>query len=125
METGPELALPRRALQTDLVQRIRPTLLLTILFGCLLGIPSTSDAEASKVPSCVRAKHHARYLGFAWDHVVTILNDCKKGAACVVTTSANPDPIDVQVEAKTSKSVLTYRANPSREFTYELSCSLR
>lgn len=102
--------------------RFAGTLLLAV--GALVAAPTTGAAESSDVPVCVHARAEARYIGFAYDHFVHIRNDCKQTAACTVTTNINPDPIDVRVAAGRTRSVLTYRASPAREFTYTLRCSL-
>jgi hypothetical protein len=96
--------------------------LLAFAVGILVGTPTTSAAGSS--PSCVQARAEARYLGFAYDHWVHVHNACEKPVACTVSTNVNPDPIDFDVPAAETRSVLTFRANTSSQFTYDLSCSL-
>ena len=93
-------------------------------FLALVGTPTTGAAEPAQTPACVQARDEARYIGFAYDHWVHIRNTCGAAADCSVSTNVNPDPVDVRVPAGEGRSVLTFRANPSRRFTIKMSCTL-
>jgi hypothetical protein len=56
------------------------------------------------------------------DHLVHISNGCPKVVACRVTTSVNPEPIDVDVPPGTTADVLTFRGSPARTFEASVSC---
>jgi hypothetical protein len=104
--------------------RLAPLLLaLPTLLG-VLASPPGALANQGKTPSCIQSRPEARYLGFAWDHFVLVQNTCDQSAVCSVSTSANPDPIAFTVPSSETRAILTFRANPSREFTYDLRCTL-
>ncbi|HEY6728537.1 MAG TPA: hypothetical protein VI197_31215 [Polyangiaceae bacterium] len=88
-------------------------------------IPSTSEpATADPSLSCVDYRAEARYSGVGYDHLVHISNQCDKSARCDVSTSVNPDKVQVVVASKATETVLTWRGSPAREFTAAVSCRL-
>ncbi len=105
------------------MSRLAPLLLALPALVGVLATPPLAIANPGKTPSCIQSRPEARYLGFAWDHFVVVRNTCDKSAACSVSTSANPNPIAFTVPASETRAILTFRANPSREFTYDLRCS--
>jgi hypothetical protein len=79
---------------------------------------------AAEFPPCISVNAYARYGAYGYDHLVTIDNGCDKPAECVVTTSANPQPIGVRVEAETRETVVTFRGSPASEFRAHVRCVL-
>lgn len=89
-----------------------------------LFCPVSNASAETATPSCVKHQGHARYQGFAWDHIVSIRNECEKAVACTVTTSANPEATNADVPARQEQHVVTFLGSPSRDFTYDLTCRL-
>ncbi len=105
--------------------RFSPWAALTAAIAALLvGTPATHASKPPGTPACIQARPQARYVGFAYDHVVHIHNGCQPDAACSVTTNVNPEPVHARIPSGERRSVLTFRASPSRQFTYELRCTL-
>jgi hypothetical protein len=64
----------------------------------------------------------ARFDGGAYDHWITVLNDCGAPIHCSVWTDVNPNPQVVPIEPGQSVAVLTFRASPARIFTPQVVC---
>lgn len=78
----------------------------------------------SALPACIVVRATARPTVGGYNHWVFIENDCKKPAACDVTTSVNPSTMTVAVKAGTTADVLTYRKSPERKFVPYVTCTL-
>lgn len=90
-----------------------------------LRVAEDGPAKAPSLPACVKVKAYARYGAYGYDHLVQIDNGCTKTAACRVTTDVNPEPIEVEVGAASSETVVTFRGSPASEFKADVRCRLR
>jgi hypothetical protein len=82
-----------------------------------------ADGERSPVPgNCVKVSTEARYAAYAYDHVVTLESGCDQAMRCEVSTDVNPTPSTVELARGETKSVLTYRGSPAREFKANVEC---
>ena len=96
---------------------------LPFVLGILVAATSAGHAAAPPTAqSCVQARGEARYLGFAYDHWVHLTNRCDRPVTCQVVTDRNPDPVDADVAAQATLSVLTYRASTTAVFTFKMQC---
>lgn len=75
------------------------------------------------VPDCVHVTGNARYGALAYDHIVTVQNQCDYAVSCVVGTDVNPAPQSVRVDAGHTEMVSTFRGSPAREFTPRARCT--
>lgn len=100
---------------------------LLLLSGASLAAAAPSDdaPNGGKAgnPKCVVVRGEARYRGYGYDHEVEIENACDKAISCVVKTDVNPQPTTVQVAAKSSATVVTFRGSPAREFKPDVVCT--
>jgi hypothetical protein len=71
---------------------------------------------------CVSWKAEARFVGFAYDHLVHLDNRCPHPASCTVKTDINPDPVTVSLSTGEKKTVLTFRGSPARRFKATVMC---
>ena len=78
-----------------------------------------------KPKDCVDVRGQASWASVGYDHVVTVTNSCKQAMRCSVKTNVNPDATTLDLEPGESKSVVTWRGSPAREFTPDVSCSER
>jgi hypothetical protein len=98
------------------------------LLLCGAGIAARATADdgergpATPPADCVKASSEARYAAYAYDHIVTLENTCEKPMVCEVTTDVNPTPATVELAKGETKSVLTYRGSPAREFKAKSDC---
>jgi len=82
------------------------------------------EAPAPK-GACVSVRTEAVYRAYGYDHLVHLDNQCKKPMHCVVTTSAAPDPIEVDLEVDETRTLTTFRGSPAREHTANVNCEER
>jgi hypothetical protein len=61
-------------------------------------------------------------VNYGYDHVVTLRAACKKPQRCTVKTDAAPNPVVVDLAASETKSIVTFKGSPSREFRADVSC---
>lgn len=85
---------------------------------------NAEDGERGPAPSkeCVKVSSEARYSAYAYDHIVTLDNTCDTAMRCEVSSDVNPTPASVDLAKGETKSVLTYRGSPSREFKAQVAC---
>jgi hypothetical protein len=86
-----------------------------------LGKGNPSDQV---LPACVHYSAQAVLTAVGYNHVVYIKNACTETAECEITTSANQVSIDVDVPAKKTRAVITYRNSPARIFDVRVKCRL-
>jgi hypothetical protein len=90
------------------------------------GLPPdsvTSDFEQD--PSCVAFWPEVRYRNYGYDHFVHLANRCDVPARCRVSTDVRPEPVEVQVPARTQIEVLTFRGSAARQFVPRVECRFR
>ena len=75
-----------------------------------------------KLPKCVHVRAEARYGAFGYDHHVEIDNGCDKTVHCTVKTNVNSDQANVDVPAGETRSIVTFRGSPAREFQADVAC---
>jgi hypothetical protein len=89
--------------------------------------PAASHAEDSaksaKAGSCVDVQTEASFASVGYDHIVTLKSACKKPMSCSVKTDVNPDAAIVELDPGESKSVVTWRGSPAREFKPDVTCT--
>jgi hypothetical protein len=71
---------------------------------------------------CVTYWAEAKYVGFAYNHIVHVTNACNVPASCTVTTNVNPQPQTVDVPAGSQMDVLTFVGSPARTFVADVQC---
>lgn len=104
---------------------------LLVLLGAVMAsqLASCGLAEGADNPppavSCVQVQTEARPRNYAYDHLVTLRNGCKKAVTCAVKTDANPQPIAVELEVGEEKTVLTFTGSPARELRADVRCHER
>lgn len=107
-----------------------------VLATALVSAVAASNAHASRfsagedasgkpaIIECIRYRQEVRYGAYGYDHWVLIKNQCEKRASCSVVTDVNPEPIDVRIEPKETREVLTFRGSPAQTFRAKLTCAL-
>jgi hypothetical protein len=72
---------------------------------------------------CAVASPVARYVGYGYNHVVSLKNGCTKPVTCEVWTDVDPQPRQTLTAqpGETVEAVLR-RGSPAREFKAEKSC---
>jgi hypothetical protein len=88
------------------------------------GKPKEPDGgeEQPKNPECVHVRTEARYVAYGYNHIVEIENACEKTMRCTVMTDVNPQPSVISVEPTQTRSIITFRGSPSREFNATVLC---
>jgi hypothetical protein len=71
---------------------------------------------------CVAVVTEAAFASVGYDHLVHVTNGCKRRVGCTVTTNVNPDPARVELSPGESRTLVTWRGSPAREFTAEAKC---
>jgi len=110
----------------------RAGLVLTLMAagaGSIGPIASGSATAQSKKPAptptslqCVAVVTEASFASVGYDHLVHVTNNCKRRVACTVTTSVNPEAASVDLAPGDSRTLVTWRGSPAREFTAEAKC---
>jgi hypothetical protein len=99
------------------------------LFGAVFGGSQALAAPPSPAPpppsKCVDYQTEAYFASVGYDHLVHLTNNCKSAATCSVKTNVNPDAASVRLAPGESRTVVTWRGSPSREFTADVSCQER
>lgn len=72
---------------------------------------------------CMRWHQEARYRGYGYDHLVTLVSHCERSVACEVSTDVAPSAVTVAVAPGATETVLTFRGSPAREFTASVVCA--
>ena len=80
---------------------------------------------AAKATPCVTVRAIVRPNYPGYDHIVELTNACDQVAICDVATDVNPKRLQVTVDPKSKKSVLTWRGSPARVFTPRVSCMMK
>lgn len=93
-------------------------------FAASLGLLAFELAEARAAP-CVAVRAEARYVAYAYNHIVHLLNACDSARVCSVATNVNPKPQTIALGPGERVEVLTFRGSPAREFAPIVSCSPR
>jgi hypothetical protein len=97
----------------------------SVLFFMLamsVSIPLSIGAADPAASPCVKWTQEARFAGFAYNHLIHLTNNCDYTASCRIKTDVNPKEETVLLAPKESKTHLTFRGSPSREFKAEVSC---
>lgn len=105
--------------------RAAPIALLLALSVSTVGDVRADDSERPDAPPlkpCVAVGTSAPYVNYGYDHVVTLRATCAKPQRCTVKTDAAPSPQVVDLAANETKSLVTFRGSPSREFKADVSC---
>lgn len=84
--------------------------------------PSAAQCDT---PSCVQFTTEVRYGAYGYDHLVHIANGCPRAVACVIRTDVRTHPLSVEVDARSSTTVVTYRGSPARRFEADVRCRLQ
>ena len=79
------------------------------------------DAKQAKL-TCVTWKSEARFVGFAFNHLVHLKNGCDHPVSCTVKTDVNPKAETVTLSKGDKKSHLTFRGSPTRKFKAKVDC---
>lgn len=101
---------------------------LAVLAFALAWSAAAARADDSEHPDgpakkpCVSVSTSAPYVNYGYDHVVTLRSACEKPQRCTVKTDAAPSPVVVDLGASETKSIVTFRGSPAREFKAEVSC---
>ncbi|MDB4988693.1 MAG: hypothetical protein JWN04_3871 [Myxococcaceae bacterium] len=85
------------------------------------------DAPVAQNPNdCAVVKGSARYVGYGYTHVISLVNGCSRPVECAVWTDVDPDArTTVNLRAGDTTEVVTRRGSPSREVTAFKQCSFR
>ena len=81
-----------------------------------------SEPQPAEGLDCILFSKVVRYGNQGYDHWVELESRCKTAARCKVTTNANPEGLNVQVEPSATIGVLTFRGSPAREFSAQVRC---
>jgi hypothetical protein len=79
-------------------------------------------SRVAAAQSCITSLAQARFDGGAYDHWVSVTNECPLLVYCSVWTDVNPSPQVVPIEPGQAVDVLTFRASPARVFTPQVVC---
>jgi hypothetical protein len=83
--------------------------------------PNHTPGRDTKL-SCVSWKAEARFVGFAYNHLVHLDNRCPHSVSCTVKTDVNPEPVTVSLSKGEKRTVLTFRGSPARRFKATVVC---
>ncbi len=95
--------------------------LVALSFSVTVAQSEAPDRQAGS--SCVNVWTEARYVNYAYDHMVHLQNVCPDDHTCTVSTDVNPKAADVLVRAREHVEVLTYRGSPARTFVATVTCN--
>ena len=107
---------------------LRALLALTALSALALGAraepPRDDDAPAQQSPdTCAAVTPVARYIGYGYDHVVSLKNGCSRPVTCEVWTDVDPQPHHtLSAQPGETREVVVRRGSPAREFKPEKKC---
>ena len=96
-----------------------------VFLTLLAATAAADDTQGAKAKDCIDVRAEASFASVGYDHIVTVKNDCKQPKTCSVKTNVNPDAATLELEPGESKSVVTWRGSPAREFTPNVSCTDR
>jgi hypothetical protein len=99
-------------------------LLLGLASPVLAGPGGLDDGERGPDPAkkCFEVRTLTPYRAYGYDHVVEIENKCDKPLQCDVKTDVNPETFKVDVPPHETRSVITFRGSPAREFKADVQC---
>ena len=106
----------------------------SVFFGVFLALGALTlpaarsgakDTKAGKPKDCIDVHAEASFASVGYDHIVTVKNDCKQPKTCSVKTNVNPEASIIDLNPGESKSVVTWRGSPAREFTPDVTCTDR
>ncbi len=86
------------------------------------ALPATTALQTAE--GCIEHRAEARYR-VGYDHLVHLRNLCNRRAECTIKTNVNPYPLHVTVNARSTKTVLTFRGSPARSFTATVECTMQ
>ncbi len=97
------------------------------LFTPEVAIPS-AEPDDKELPeknptACVHHTTEARYI-MGYNHLVHIDNTCERSVECLVSTDVSPETQRVHLEAKSMKTVVTFKGSPARTFRATVDCQL-
>jgi hypothetical protein len=91
-----------------------------------LALLSNGNAGAQSAATCrVVVLAEARWSGYAFNHLVHVVNYCAEPIDCVVSTDVNPQEQTVTVDANTDMVVNTFFGSPARVFSPRATCTRR
>lgn len=96
--------------------------MLVVAAGLASSALAEPPAAASPPKPCVEVRGEASFASVGYDHLVHLTNGCKTPMACTVKTDVNPDPAKVDLAPGESKTLVTWRGSPAREFTPDVTC---
>jgi hypothetical protein len=99
---------------------------LLLVLGVALAVPHSlrADAMSGKAAGCIDFHGEARYLGFGYNHIVTLKSACKVAMTCSVKTDVNPEPASVDLAPGEETAVTTWQGSPARVFTPSVTCAV-
>jgi hypothetical protein len=122
------------------MNRLRSTLLLGLLCGSLVTVPTqwagaqggpAKPAPAKPAPAkgpgaCASVKGTVRAEAFGYKHIVTLFNGCDKAVECQIWTDVDPSPRQLLTAAPgESVEVVTRIGSPAFEVTAHSECKFR
>ncbi len=102
----------------------RLVLIVALVSGAWLR-PLQAAADEPTPPqqaTCVKWTSEARFVGFAFNHLVLLTNNCDYAVSCSIKTDVNPKVETVVLKPKESKTHLTFRGSPASVFKPEVLC---
>jgi hypothetical protein len=103
----------------------RTLFIFSIFISSLLIVsanPLSGRADDPAPVTCVKWTAEAKFVGLAYNHLVHLDNQCDFTASCRVKTNVNPKEETVVLKSKETKTHLTFRGSPAREFKAEVVC---
>ncbi|MDP3279122.1 MAG: hypothetical protein Q8Q09_28275 [Deltaproteobacteria bacterium] len=102
---------------------------MSALVCAALLLAYTRDTQGQSVapiagarPACAIASQQSVFNGVAYNHIVSVDNQCSHAVQCVVTTDVNPTPSTLVVSAGAHASTNTFLGSPSRMFVPVVRC---
>lgn len=101
------------------------TLTIATVIAVFVLLPRPGGAESSKSANCVSWTQEAKFVGYAYNHLVHLRNQCAQPVTCSVKTDVNPKPQTVALDKGAQKTVLTFRGSPAKTFRATVTCEMR
>jgi hypothetical protein len=103
---------------------IKAKLLIPLLFVLFLGSgpPQTAHASSGTSNGCVDWRAEAVFNGLGYNHLVHLTSRCDKAVHCAVSSDVNPEPTQVPLAPRQSKTVNTFLGSPAQKFTAKVTC---
>ncbi|MFK7989756.1 MAG: hypothetical protein AB8I08_27300 [Sandaracinaceae bacterium] len=91
----------------------------------VLTVTAGAAFAQNSTPDCVEVEGVSRWGAAAFNHWVTVNNQCARPVHCIVRTDVSPDSHALDVPAGERREVLTFRGSPARAFTPRVQCDER